>query len=277
MAGKESKDKRQDQDHEGRDFDARLTALREEALKLLEDLEQRSEPQPPAVQDIRPARDTAPARIAAPLPTSSPVIAGTSNSATDTTYLDASGASGALYVVGDPGGVTGVGFSQPGLRGYGYDSNAVHGYAVPPNGQAGVRGESPSGDGVYGYSTQGRGTLGVSLRGTGMLAFSRDREALNAYSVDGDGIRAATRSGSAAVLAENGSESPGGVAVVCLGQHGTGVYASGAHAAIQLGRSQLSGAPTTGFHVAGELVLDANADLYLCKVTGTPGTWKFAA
>jgi hypothetical protein len=29
-----------------------------------------------------------------------------------------------------------------------------------------------------------------------------------------------------------------------------------------------------GFHNAGELVLDANADLYLCKTSGSPGTWK---
>lgn len=254
------------------DFTPRLTALREQALRLLEELERRAEPQPPAAQDIRPAQDNTSAA------TGSPLVAGASNSATDTTYLDASGASGALYVVGDPGGVTGVGFSQPGLRGYGYGSNAVHGYAVPPNAQAGVRGESPSGDGVYGYSTQGRGTLGVSLRGIGVLAFSRDREAIDAYSVDGDGIRAATRSGAAAaVLAENGSESPAGVAVVCLGQSGTGMYASGAHAAIRLGRSQAVGAPTTGFHNAGELVLDANADLYLCKTTGVPGVWKFVA
>lgn len=261
-----------------KDFAERLKALREQALELLEELQQRPAPQPPAAQDIRPAQDTGPAENAAALSTGSPVIAGASNSATETTYLDASGTSGALYVVGDPGGVTGVGFSQPGVRGYGYGGNAVHGYAVPPNTAAGVRGESPSGDGVYGYSTQGRGTLGVSLRGTGMLAFSRDREALNAYSVDGDGIRAATMSGSAAaVLAENGSESPAGTAVICLGQSGTGMYASGAHAAIQLGRSQQSGAPTTGFHNAGELVLDANADLYLCKVTGSPGTWKLVA
>ena len=260
------------------DFTARLTALREQALRLLEELERRAEPQPPAAQDIRPAQDIRSVQDSTSAATGSPLVAGASNSATDTTYLDASGASGALYVVGDPGGVTGIGFSQPGLRGYGYGSNAVHGYAVPPNAQAGVRGESSSGDGVYGYSTQGRGTLGVSLRGIGVLAFSRDREAIDAYSVDGDGIRAATRSGAAAaVLAENGSESPGGVAVVCLGQSGTGLYASGAHAAIRLGRSQAVGAPTTGFHNAGELVLDANADLYLCKATGAPGVWKFVA
>jgi hypothetical protein len=58
------------------------------------------------------------------------------------------------------------------------------------------------------------------------------------------------------------------------GQAGVGVYASGEHAALQLGRNSLSGAPTAGFHTVGELVLDANADPYLCKASGTPGTWK---
>ena len=36
----------------------------------------------------------------------------------------------------------------------------------------------------------------------------------------------------------------------------------------------MAGPPTTGFHEAGELSLDANADLYLCKASGTPGTWN---
>lgn len=181
-------------------------------------------------------------------------------------------------MVGDPGGVTGVGFSQPGLRGYGYGSNAVHGYAVPPNAQAYVRGESPSGDGVYGYSAQGRGTLGVSLRGIGALAFSRDREAIDAYSVDGDGIRTATRSGAAAaVLAENGSESPGGVAVVCLGQSGTGIMRQGpmrrSSSAARKRSAHLRPASTT----RASWCWTRTPIFNLCKTTGVPGVWKFVA
>ena len=86
---------------------------------------------------------------------------------------------------------------------------------------------------------------------------------------------AATNSSTAAgLLAENDSGAAGGVAVIALGQAGVGVYASGEQAAVQLGRSSLAGAPATGFHNAGELVLDANSDLYLCKASGSPGTWK---
>ncbi|HWD46068.1 MAG TPA: hypothetical protein VHM23_20540 [Actinomycetota bacterium] len=78
----------------------------------------------------------------------------------------------------------------------------------------------------------------------------------------------------AGLLAQNDSGAPGGVAVSALGQAGVGAYASGDHGAVQLGRNSLSGAPTAGFHTAGEPVLDANADLYLGRASGTPGTWK---
>jgi hypothetical protein len=95
------------------------------------------------------------------------------------------------------------------------------------------------------------------------------------FSANSVGVLATTNSATAAgLLAENDSGAPGGIAVIALGQAGIGVYASGEQAAVQLGRSSLAGAPTTGFHNAGELVLDANADLYLCKASGTPGTWK---
>ena len=66
-------------------------------------------------------------------------------------------------------------------------------------------------------------------------------------------------------------------AVVALGQSGIGIYASGEQAPIQLGRAQTAGPPATGFHSAGEIFLDANADLHLCKVDGTPGTWTLVA
>jgi hypothetical protein len=59
-----------------------------------------------------------------------------------------------------------------------------------------------------------------------------------------------------------------------LGGSGIGAYASGATAALQLGRSSSAGPPISGPHEAGELVLDAGADLYLCKQSGTPGTWN---
>jgi hypothetical protein len=283
-----------EEDRQDRYLD-KVTHLRAENDRLRAELERYNEAERPARFESSPSIDQE-------VPTESlratgqPFMLGMSNSANQTTYLDSSDASGALYIIGTAGrGVTGVGNAGPGLYGYSYNGDAVVGQAVPPNGQAGVRGQgagigvfgestggsvgvygySATGPGAYGFSQDGLGAAGVSVNGIGSLAFSQQREAINAFSVNGDGVRGSTSSGNAAaVFAENASGSASGVGVVALGQAGVGVYASGQHAAVQLGRAQTAGAPATGFHVAGELVLDANADLYLCKATGSPGTWK---
>lgn len=278
-------------------YQNKVEELRAENARLLSELRRYAEAEKPAPLESPPPPGNAVAAAAPPAPTATgqPIIAGQSNSAADTTYLDSSGSSGAMYVIGTARGVTGVGQSSPGLFGYSYNADAVVGFAVPPNGQSGVRGQSngigvygestgssigvlgrsAAGYGTYGYSQDGPGSVGVSTNGLGAVAFSQQREALNAFSVNGDGVRASTSSGSAAaVFAENASGTAGGVGVAALGQAGVGVYASGEQAAIQLGRAQTPGPPTTGFHIAGELVLDANADLYLCKTNGTPGIWK---
>ena len=53
-----------------------------------------------------------------------------------------------------------------------------------------------------------------------------------------------------------------------------GLEASGARAAIHLSPNlTITGAPTTGAHSMGELMVDKNGDLFLCKAAGTPGTW----
>jgi hypothetical protein len=218
-----------------------------------------------------------------------------SNTAVGTTYLDSS--TGPAFYATAPGGVTGLAGPDYGVMGHGYQRDGVRGVAQTQNG-SGVRGQSPAngvegtsvgpGNGVYGYSAEGNGTYGfsrarigaagVSIGGVGVLAFSREREAINAASINGDGVRASTSSSfGAAVFAENTSAGTSSHAVVALGQTGIGVYASGAQAPIQLGRAPFAGPPTTGFHAAGELHLDANADLYLCKADGTPGTWNFIA
>jgi hypothetical protein len=280
-------------------YDDKVAQLRAENARLRAELKKYNEDlRPSRLESEPPVADQEAAVTAAPVEraTGQPMILGASNSANQTTYLDSTGSSGALYVIGTAGrGVIGVGQSGPGMVGYSYNGDAVVGYALPPSGQSGVRGqgsgfgvygESTGGSaGVYGYSATGPGTygfsqdnlgaVGVSVNAIGSLAFSQQREAVNAFSVNGDGVRASTSSGNAAaVFAENASGSATGVGVVGLGQSGVGVYASGEHAAIQLGRTQTAGPPTTNLHVAGELVLDANADLYLCKATGTPGTWK---
>jgi hypothetical protein len=64
-------------------------------------------------------------------------------------------------------------------------------------------------------------------------------------------------------------------AIEANGFRGIGIRASGETAALQLGRSGTHpGPPSSGFHEAGMLYLDPQADLYLCKDSGDPGFWK---
>ena len=278
-------------------YRARLVELREETARLLAELDRQTASGKagvlePLEQELEsPDR---PAEQATAMLTGQPILAGMTNTADATTYLDCTSPDADAFYVTGHSGVTGVGSSGPGIRGYSTNGDSVVGLG----GQAGVRGQSGSfgvygqstgssvgvyglsndGDGVYGFSFNGRGTLGVSLNSYGVQAFSRNRAALIAQSIAGPGVVAyTTSSADAAVVAENDSGSVGSTAVVALGHAGVGAYASGEQAALQLGRAQVSGAPTSGFHVAGELVLDANADLYLCKVTGSPGSWTLVA
>jgi hypothetical protein len=229
--------------------------------------------------------------------TGQPMILGALNSAADMTFLDCTNSGHALRVAGIGRAVSGVATAGPGLHGFSNTDNGVVGLAVA-NALNGVQGQAhnPGASGVYGqhdnngYGVAGRsrniGVFGESTgNGLGVYGASSDGHAVQGASINGSGVRgmsansvgvvATTNSATAAgVLAENDSGAPGGVAAIALGQAGVGVYASGEQAAVQLGRSSLTGAPTTGFHNAGELVLDANADLYLCKASGSPGTWK---
>jgi hypothetical protein len=134
---------------------------------------------------------------------------------------------------------------------------------------------------LYALATQGIGII-VSAEGTppapatskAVQAYCQHGVAIFADSGNGSAMYAHTTNGTSTIVADQGNSSPASSAVTALGGIGVGVYASGARAPLQLGRSSVAGAPTTGTHEAGELVLDANADLYLCKVSGTPGTWN---
>jgi hypothetical protein len=265
-------------------YQRRVAELKAETSQLLQLLERLVSPVAP-----EPGTDLAdePPRRTAGRATESigePLALGSTSVATDTTYLYATGGGDALHVVGESGGMTGVGQADAGVRGYSYGGDAVVGFAVPPNGASGVHGRSThigvhgesegGGAGVYGHSRQGPGTVGVSRDCAGVVAFSRHREAVNASSVESDGLRATTTSADAVgVLAENGSGSPDGVALAALGQAGVGVYAAGNHAPLQFAPADTAGAPRAGWHTAGELFLDVNADLFLCKASGEPGSW----
>jgi hypothetical protein len=70
-------------------------------------------------------------------------------------------------------------------------------------------------------------------------------------------------------------EAEDGIGVEALGQgYGLGVWAMGGRAPILLAPSAKKGPPASGQHERGELMVDKKGDLYLCKKSGTPGTWK---
>jgi hypothetical protein len=66
-------------------------------------------------------------------------------------------------------------------------------------------------------------------------------------------------------------------AVATTGANGVGGSFAGSLAPLRLVPAATTGAPTTGTHAAGELVVDANGGLYFCRVAGSPGTWATLA
>ena len=70
-------------------------------------------------------------------------------------------------------------------------------------------------------------------------------------------------------------EAEDGIGVEGLGQgDGIGVWAMGGRAPLFLQPTVTKGPPTSGGHAKGELMVDTKGDLYLCKRSGSPGTWK---
>ena len=70
-------------------------------------------------------------------------------------------------------------------------------------------------------------------------------------------------------------EAEDGIGVEALGQgDGIGVWAMGGRAPLFLKPTITTGPPTSGIHEKGELMVDRKGDLYLCKRSGSPGTWK---
>lgn len=101
---------------------------------------------------------------------------------------------------------------------------------------AGVRGSNPSGYGVV-----ASGTYGIYATGT-----------------SGAGVTGAASTGTGVEGYSNG---------------GLGGMFTGGRAAIRLSPTTAAGAPTTGGHSRGELIVDSAGVLWLCKTDGTPGTW----
>ena len=172
----------------------------------------------------------------------------------------------AVYAIGRRRGVYAVGLDGEGVWAYSWSSDAVRGTTAVSS-SAGVVGQhTADGFGVLGQSATG---IGVKARTGGLSTAAVSAE--NSGS-GGFGIWAITADGVGIYGEAQGGATP--VGVVARGNLGVGLEASGARAAIHLSPNlTITGAPTTGAHSMGELMVDKNGDLFLCKAAGTPGTW----
>ena len=224
----------------------------------------------------------------------SPVIAGQTNTATMITTITSSSPGSYNFVGSSPGdgaaffggerGAYCVGQVSFGLQAYSYQSDGVRAYGRA-NGVQGVS-SNPNASGVYGensaggWGTAGRthstnlaGVFGDNT-GAGPGVLGKSAGGVGVYGEGGSGL-IGVGNGTSGVGAVGQSDQ--GTGVVALGGTGLGVYASGQRAPLRLALAALPGAPTSGYHDQGELMIDANGDLYLCKASGTPGIWRFVA
>jgi hypothetical protein len=126
-------------------------------------------------------------------------------------------------------------------------------------GGVGVGGFSKTGIGVVGScASSGNGVEGLSASGYGVLGDSTSSYGVYGISTNAAGLFGSSRSGV-------GVEATGGT---------YGVQASGTAAQLYLVPANAAGAPTSGKHAVGEIVLDKNGALFICVAAGTPGTWK---
>ncbi len=107
--------------------------------------------------------------------------------------------------------------------------------------------------GVYGTSQTGYGLYGVTDSGNG---------------AKGAGLTGIANSGVGVV-----GTSAAGIGVSGNSTNGLGASFSGGQAPIALATAGFIGAPISGNHVTGEVVADANAELWVCVAPGTPGAW----
>jgi hypothetical protein len=114
------------------------------------------------------------------------------------------------------------------------------------------------------FSSSAFDTPAVLATGTrdapGLAASSARNVAVTGYSSMGIGVRGQSN-GSA-----NGVEG--------LSASGVGGFFAGGAAALHLVPAHTAGHPTSGPHLRGDLLIDRMGTLWICTVTGTPGTWR---
>jgi hypothetical protein len=205
------------------------------------------------------------------------------------------GSGGLCGLLGDSekgAGVLGKSTSGDGLRGESaapnaagvYAANAGQGYALHAVGGsttvfaegsgrgAAVHGSNGgTGAGIWGTSS-GAGVVGQSTKGDGVRG-KTSGQAAGVYGLNtstGVGVRA--RSGGTGLIAE--STGRNGLGLLAASPSGRGAQFSGGTAAIRLVPRGQAGAPKSGAHHKGDLIVDARGALYICIKDGTPGSWK---
>lgn len=123
---------------------------------------------------------------------------------------------------------------------------------------------SPAGTTVSlnGLEGIGAGVTGAGVRGSNP----------NGYGIYATGLYGIFASATGTGVAVTGSALAGN-AVEGYSASGVGGHFSGGRAALRLVPMNGAGAPAAGTHGRGELVVDSNGLLFLCKTSGTPGTW----
>jgi hypothetical protein len=154
------------------------------------------------------------------------------------------------------------------VRGTSTQDVGVWGESSSPN-AAGVLGSNEVGEAVVGLSISSTGTVGFSTDGYGMRAESRHSIGLTAIGHSGAGISATSET--AVAVKASSTSGPG---VDASSTKGIGGSFEGGRAAIRLVPRSTVGAPTTGAHGRGEIVVDHEGQLWLCTRPGTPGTWQ---
>jgi hypothetical protein len=102
----------------------------------------------------------------------------------------------------------------------------------------------------------------------GIYTTSYNGHALDARCNTSNAVVGVSNSGDAIVGA-----SGTGTGVVGLSTSVYGGFFNGGKANVWLVPQGTAGAPATGAHLAGELVVDSTFTLWYCKASGTPGTW----
>ena len=111
--------------------------------------------------------------------------------------------------------------------------------------------------GVLGHTSDGVGVWGAAEDNTGVFGGSVGRRG-----VHGEGAWAGVF-----------GQSANGYGVDGQSTNGVGVKAVGGLAPIRLTPHTTPGAPTSGAHERGEIVVDSNGVFRFCTASGTPGTW----